>query len=607
MGLISEFRTSLENPQTPLSYPAEWLLDIFNGGRTDSGIRVSEMTALQVTTVLVCVQIKAGAIGALDLRIFEKQLVGDGRMKRRVAYEHDLWDLLTEEPNPEMTSFTLRVTAQAHRMLWGNCFIEVQRDGGNRPVALWPRNPARTKPRRADHNFMIGDELIHTGELFYATTEGTETVSPDPENPQGTGWQAERPIAAADMLHIPGLSLDGRVGQEPVQLARNAIGLALAAEKFGGKFFGNGAVGMGVFKYPSILAPEDLERTRRSLQEAWGGENNLRPMLLEAGIDFTSTSVKPNESQFLETREHQCVEICRLFNVPPHMAGIVSKGNSKGNTEQIGQEFLTFSLSPDLKAFEQEFGRKLLPRATVGRSAGRKFGVMFDTWPLVVPSANDLRQFIAAMIQFGVFEPNDARERLRMNPLEGPESDATYLPTNMAPAAKLFETPALPGDEPAGDGAGNDDDEGTKPKSKKKPKGVGGFQQQASRVYSRLFTDAFGRVSARAECDLGPFQRAFLPIFLTMQEALDREAAAWLGLEVREEDLDRTEFIAGYLKTMHHRCQTGGWSAADAAGQKQIIARELQRAVKALAVDCYRHLATREATQHSELEAEEVV
>ena len=509
MGLISEFRTSLENPQTPLSYPAEWLLDIFNGGRTDSGVRVSEMTALQVTTVLVCVQIKAGAIGALDLKIFEKQILGDGRVQRRIAHDHDLWDLLTEEPNVEMSSFTMRVTCQAHRMLWGNCFIEIQRDGGNRPIALWPRNPSRTKPRRADRSFMIGDELIRAGELFYGTTEGTETVSPDPENPQGTGWQSERPIAAADMIHIPGLSLDGRVGQEPVQLARNAIGLALAAEKFGGKFFGNGAVGMGMFEYPSIIAPEDYERTRRSLQEAWGGENNLRPMLLEAGIKFTPTSVKPNEGQFLETREHQCVEICRLFNVPPHMAGIVSKGNSKGNTEQIGQEFLTFSLSPDLKAWEQEFGRKVLPRKTVGRSAGRKFGVFFDTWPLVVPSANDLRQFIASMIQFGVFEPNDARDRLGMNPIAGGSGFGLHLSADQHGAGVQDLRDSRAARRRAADEGDGRSGEGTKPKSKKKPKGVGGFQQQASRVYSRLFADAFGRVSRAPGCDLAAVSARF--------------------------------------------------------------------------------------------------
>ena len=86
MGLLAEFRTSLENPQTPLSFPAEWLLDIFNGGRTDSGVRVSQMTALQVSTVFACCMLKGGAVASLDFRIFEKQIKGDGRASRRIAH-----------------------------------------------------------------------------------------------------------------------------------------------------------------------------------------------------------------------------------------------------------------------------------------------------------------------------------------------------------------------------------------------------------------------------------------------------------------------------------------------------------------------------------------
>jgi hypothetical protein len=82
MGLISEFRTSLENPSTPLSYPAEWLLDIFNGGRTDSGMRVSEMTALQVSTVWACCEIKGGAVGALDVKLYERIINDDKRLQR---------------------------------------------------------------------------------------------------------------------------------------------------------------------------------------------------------------------------------------------------------------------------------------------------------------------------------------------------------------------------------------------------------------------------------------------------------------------------------------------------------------------------------------------
>src|SRR5579863_4224118 len=82
-----ERRSSLENPSTPLSYPAEWLLDIFNGGRTDSGIRVSEMTALQVSTVLACVQIISNGISSLPLHVYERSITND-RPGKKIAFNH---------------------------------------------------------------------------------------------------------------------------------------------------------------------------------------------------------------------------------------------------------------------------------------------------------------------------------------------------------------------------------------------------------------------------------------------------------------------------------------------------------------------------------------
>src|SRR5579864_8429049 len=182
MGLISETRTSLENPQTPLSYPAEWLLDIFNGGRTDSGIRVSEMVALQAATVFACVDLISGALGFLDLRVYERQFAQDKRVSKRVAYEHDLFDLLHVEPNEEMSAFTFRRTLQCHALLWGNLYAEIQRDNGNRLVALWPPNPSRCRPVRLTKDVIIRSEKIAAGQLAYKTTEGMEEVSlPDAE------------------------------------------------------------------------------------------------------------------------------------------------------------------------------------------------------------------------------------------------------------------------------------------------------------------------------------------------------------------------------------------------------------------------------------------
>ena len=121
-----EQRTSLENPQTPLSFPAEWLLDIFNGGRTDSGIRVSEMTALQVGTVFACVNVISDGVSSLPLNVYERSTVGD-RVSKKIASDNPMYDLLHVEPNPEMSSAVLMKTMMVHALLWGNTYSEIQR------------------------------------------------------------------------------------------------------------------------------------------------------------------------------------------------------------------------------------------------------------------------------------------------------------------------------------------------------------------------------------------------------------------------------------------------------------------------------------------------
>jgi HK97 family phage portal protein len=426
MGLFRELRSSLENPQTPLSYPAEWLLDIFNGGRTDSGIRVSEMTALQVADVNACCRVLGDAVGSLPVYVKEREITDEGRVKNRVAHEHYLYDILASSPNPEMTSFTLRKTAQIHALLWGNAYVEIQRDASYRVVALWPRNPARCRPRRASARFRVGPDYVEAGELYYTTTEGIEFTDLNPEAPEQAEGP-ERSIIKENMVHVPGLALDGRLGQSTVWLARQVIGLALATEKFGAKFFGNGARPSGILTYPGKLKQEDREQLKKSWQEAQGGENAGRVAVLENQMTWTETSTKPNDGQFLETRQFQRGQLCAVFGVPPHMIGDTEHQN-RANTEQIGIEFVTFTLNPWLKSWEQQWQMKLFP--SVGRSANKYFAT-FDTSTMTMPDAASRKAFNDSGKQWGWLSTNDIREREGLNPVDDPDADALWMPVNM--------------------------------------------------------------------------------------------------------------------------------------------------------------------------------
>lgn len=441
---IAERRSSLENPQSPLSYPAEWLLDIFNGGRTDSGIRVSELTALQVGTVFACVNIISGAFAALPLNVYER-VVHKDRTAKKTAFNHSLWSLLRSEPNAEMTAFTWLRTMMAHDLLWGNAYTEIERNGNNEIIGLWPRNPARTRAIRTLKPITIEGDVLPPGTLIYETYDSIrDNANPTMAENQERNLGQRRLILAEDMLHVPGLSLDGRVGQNTVWLARQAIGLALATEKYGAKFFGNGARPAGILKIPQKMDDIAIENLRRSWAEAHGGENQFKVAVLESGVDFTKIAATPEEGQMLGTRQYERAEICAIFNVPLHMVAANEKAG-KSNVEQSSIEFVLYCLQPWIVTYQQEIERKLFPK--MGRTAN-KFFPKFDTRTLLYPDSESRSKFYASGRQWGYLTKNDIRELEDLNPVEDGTGDIFTIQVNMVNDRALLEGNSADGAKP---------------------------------------------------------------------------------------------------------------------------------------------------------------
>lgn len=576
-GFLPEFRTSLEDPSTPLSYPAEWLLDIFNGGRTDSGIRVSELTALQIATVYACVDLISGAMAATDLNVYE-QLKPRGK---RLAFEQDLHFLLHDEPNAEMTAFTFIKTFMAHALLWTNAYAEIERDQANRVLALWPRSPIATKPRRVVEDVVVQGERVPIGTIIYETTDGTQVEEQNtPRHP--------RYILASNMLHVPGLSLDGRLGKPIIELTRQVMGLSLAAEKFGGKYFANGIRPSGVVEIPHTMKPESLENFKRSIQEAQGGENMLRPMVLEGGMIWKPYDVKPNEAQFIETRKHQREEIGAIFHVPIRMLGESGRVN-RSSAEQEAIELVQYTLRPWYKPLQQEFKRKLFPKT--GRTAFVFFPAFYYQ-EMLTPDSESRAKLITVLKQWGLANTDDIRETfLDWNPVGGVAGGTYWMPVNMMDASDPLKL--SPGDpnSPSGEDGGEDDDE---PDKKVPPP----EDQRFARIYARVFQDAFQRVLARNKPDVRDFQRAFTPVLASIAEVVTTVGYAQFRLEEANPgeppSLEVAGFVQEFIAGMHHR----GLKPEDAPV-------ELSRAVAAIKIAVYRDLAARKAKQELSHEQED--
>jgi len=305
-------------------------------GRSSSGKRVNERSAMQMTAVYACVRILSEAIASLPLNFYKHNERG-GKEK---AVSHPLYFLLHDEPNGEMTSFAFRETLMTHLLLWGNAYAQIIRNGKGEVMGLYPLMPDRMDVDRNEN-----------GEIYYRYIVSRDDA---PINKQYTV-----DLAAADVLHVPGLGFDGLVGYSPIAMAKNAVGMAIACEEYGANFFSNGATPGGLLEFPGTV--KDPEKIRESWNAGFGGGNSHKVAILEEGMKYTPITISPNEAQFLETRKFQINEIARIFRVPPHMVGDLEK-SSFSNIEQQSLEFVKYTLDPWVVRWEQSLCRSLLTR-----------------------------------------------------------------------------------------------------------------------------------------------------------------------------------------------------------------------------------------------------
>lgn len=358
-------------------------------GSAGSGKSISALSAMQTSAVYACVRVIAETIASLPLNVFEVE--GDGSRK---AIEYPLQRLLHDEPNHEMTSFIWRETMLSHLLLWGNAYTQIIRNGRNGIIGLYPLLPDHMTVDRASN-----------GELTYEyTTNSGQAVRLRPE----------------DVLHIPGLGFDGVMGYSPIAMEKNAIGLSVATEEYGGKFFANGARPSGVLTHPHTV--KDPKRLRDSWNAAYGGSGNSgRTVVLEEGMEYKPISMPNNEAQYLETRKFQVEEICRIYRVPPHMIGDLSHATFS-NIEHQSISFAVHTIRPWLTRIEQAINRALIPEAEKGR-----FYVQFNLDGLMRGDYKSRMEGYAIARQNGWMSANDIRQLERLNPIPAEQGGDEYL------------------------------------------------------------------------------------------------------------------------------------------------------------------------------------
>ena len=383
MGLLSGLFRSRDKPHNSFGSAYSFFF-----GSTNSGKTVNERTAMQTTAVYACVRILAETLASLPLHTYK--YTNSGKEK---AIDHQLYYLLHDEPNPEMTSFVFRETLMSHLLLWGNAYAQIVRDRSGRVLALYPLLPDKMTVDRDSR-----------GQVFYQyqVDGGPVTLKSD------------------SVLHIPGLGFDGLIGYSPIAMAKNAIGMAIATEEYGAKFFANGANPGGVLEHPGVV--KDPKRIRDSWNAVYQGSGNAHRMaVLEEGMKFSPIGIPPEQAQFIATRKFQLNEIARIFRIPPHMIGDLEK-SSFSNIEQQSLEFVKYTLDPWVVRWEQSMQKVLLLP-----SEKREYFVKFNVDGLLRGDYQSRMSGYAVGRQNGWLSSNDIRELENLNKIPEELGGDLYL------------------------------------------------------------------------------------------------------------------------------------------------------------------------------------
>jgi HK97 family phage portal protein len=446
---------------TDLRNPSTWLIDLLGGPDSATGIKVNEDTALTSNAVWSCVRIISETIAALPLHVY-RNLPDGGKAK---APEYPIYDLLHDQPNPEMTSMEWREASTGHLALWGNSYSEIEMDEALRPIAIWPLRP--------DHMQVWRNPETRRLEYIYQLWQGgTVTLVPE------------------QVLHIRTLSRDGILGLSPIAQQRETLGLGMALERYGGALYGNGANPGGVLQVPGVVSEAAKLNMKSSWEAAHRGPGNAgRVAVLEQGVTWQQTGMPPEDAQFILSRQFSLLDVARIYRMPPHKLQDLSRATFS-NIEQNSLDFVTDTLLPYLVRSEQAYRRSLIPRLE-----RKRYFVKHAVDALLRGDQAARYSAYALGRQWGWLSADDIREKEDMNPLPDGAGSEYLVPLNMVPAG---QPPPEPVPAPA-----------SRPAATPDRGGMGGEPHMA-RMLEAVLEDVGRRLVAREDADICRAARKWL-------------------------------------------------------------------------------------------------
>ena len=382
-----------------------WNSSLWNliGSQSAAGVNVNEYTALTYSAVFNAINLISGTIAALPLHLYRRE------GKRKVFAENEsAYGIMHDQWNEYMTAKDGKQCLLAHMLSWGNGYAEKVYNRTNGLVELWPVTPNRVR-------------------ITTVNNELTYMVKID---------NVEIPFHRDKILHVSGLGFDGFQGYSVIAMARQSIGMGLAMEEFGARYFGEGTHPGMIVKHPGKLSQESHRNLDNDLTSKVSGlGKSHRLLLLEEGMSIETLGIPPEDAQFLQSRQFQIPEIARWYNLPPHKLKDLTR-SSFNNIESEQISFLTDSILPWLVGLEQQYNMQLL---SPPQRKTQKLYYKHSFEGLLRAGSKDRAEYYSKMFSIGGMTINMILEKEDIDPIDHEFADVPFVPMNMVPLTMVRE------------------------------------------------------------------------------------------------------------------------------------------------------------------------
>ncbi|MBS4762470.1 phage portal protein [Brachyspira aalborgi] len=358
---------------------------------------VNPNVALTYSTIFACVRVIAETIATLPLFLYKVK--GNNKVKAR---EHNLYSILHDAPNLECTSVSFFESLITQILLTGNGFAEIIKDNFNNILELHILDANKIRVYRDNYNNIV-----------YEYNDDGKIIS----------------LSKRQVLHIAGLGWNGIIGYSPIALMRRQIATGIYQDNFALDFFSNGVKKVPILSHPNRISKEAKESMKESFRKSW--DNGI--VVLEEGITVNPITMNLSDAQFLESRRFSVEEICRIFRVPPHLIGDLSR-STNNNIEHQSIEFVTHTIRPWCVRIERALNNFLLNIKEKG-----KYTIEFMLDGLLRGDTLTRQQSNQIKLNNGILTRNQWRQQENMNEVEDEYGDDYFCSQQIRPIKKVYE------------------------------------------------------------------------------------------------------------------------------------------------------------------------